>query len=78
MDDHWVLSDCVAILGKGGIFDFALMYIPADNVNYETIIKEKELADERGIMAHAFERHMITVSLNCFYAYLQAIALHLL
>jgi len=24
------------------------MYIPADNVNYEIIIKEDELADERG------------------------------
>ena len=47
-------------------------------MNYETIIKEKELADERGIMAHAFERHMTPVSLNCFYAYLQAIELHLI
>jgi len=27
------------------------MYIPADNVNCETIIKEEELAGERGIMA---------------------------
>lgn len=54
------------------------MYIPVDHVNYETIIKEEKLADERGIMAHAFEKHMIPVSLNCFYAYLQAIALDLI
>lgn len=47
MDDRWVLSDCVIIVGQSGIFDFAFMYIPAAHVNYETIIKE-ELADERG------------------------------
>lgn len=45
MGDRWILSDCVASLWQGGIFDFTLMYIPADNVNYETIIKQEELAD---------------------------------
>ena len=78
MDYRRVLSDCVALLRQSGIFDFTLIYIPTDNVNYETSIKEEELADERGIMAHAFDKHMIPVPPNCFYAYLQAIALHLL
>ena len=54
------------------------MSIPTDNVNYETIIKEEGLAEERGIMAHVFEKHMIPVSPNCFYAYLQAIMLGLI
>ena len=44
------------------------MYIPTDNVNYETIINEEELADERGIIAHAFEKNVIPVSPKCFYA----------
>ena len=74
MGDRWILSDCVASLGQGGNFDFTLMYISTDNVNYETIIKEEGLADERGIMAHVFEKHVIPVSPNCFYAYLQVIA----
>ena len=74
MGDRWILSDCVASLGQGGIFNFTLMYIPTDNLNYETIIKEDELADERGIMAHVLGKHVIPVSPNCFYAYLQVIA----
>ena len=29
-------------------------------------------------MAHAFKKHVILVSLNCFYTYLQAIVLELI
>ena len=47
---------------------------PTDNVNYETVIKEEELIDRMGIMAHAFEKHMIPVLPTCFSAYLQVIA----
>ncbi len=63
------------ILPDEGTFDFALMYIPAENVYYETIIKDEALGEEGGILSHALEKHVIPVSPNSFFAYLQAIAL---
>jgi DNA recombination protein RmuC len=65
------------IVPDEGTFDFALMYIPAENVYYETIVRDDELGGDRGIAAYALERKVIPVSPNCFYAYLQAIALGL-
>jgi len=61
------------VLPDEGTYDFALMYIPAENVYYETIIRD----DEPGLAAYAIARKVIPVSPNCFYAYLQAIALGL-
>jgi DNA recombination protein RmuC len=65
------------ILPDEGTFDFALMYIPAENVYYETIVRDDELGGERGLATYALERKVIPVSPSCFYAYLQAIALGL-
>ncbi|MDR7545620.1 MAG: DNA recombination protein RmuC [Armatimonadota bacterium] len=53
-----------------GTFDFALMYIPAENVYYEAVVR----GDEAGsVYAYAMERHVIPVSPTTFYAYLVAL-----
>lgn len=57
-----------------GTYDFALMYIPAENVFYEVIVKDEQLGEEKSIASYALERHVVPVSPNSFYAYLMAIA----
>ena len=61
-----------------GTLDFALMYIPAENVFYETIVRDDEAGGEEPIGAAALARRVIPVSPNTLYAYLQAIAFGLM
>lgn len=49
-----------------GTFEFALMYVPAENVYYE-ILSAKDLFE------YALEQHVIPVSPNSFFAYLNVI-----
>lgn len=58
------------ILPQENTYDFALMYIPAENVYYEIIIAEN-------IFAYSIAKKVIPVSPNTFYAYLQVICLGL-
>jgi DNA recombination protein RmuC len=56
-----------------GTFDFAMMYIPAENVFYETVITDSLTNKDYEIFNYAIKNHVIPVSPNSFYAYLMAI-----
>ena len=58
-----------------GTFDFALMYIPAENVYYETIIRYDD--DKTDLRAYALQKKVIPVSPNLLYAYLMTVAMGL-
>ena len=58
------------ILPAENTYDFSLMYIPAENVYYEVIIKED-------LFSYGMAKKVIPVSPNTFYAYLQVICLGL-
>jgi DNA recombination protein RmuC len=62
------------ILPDEGTFDFALMYVPAENIYYETIIKEDSVEEDSSIYSYAAGKHVVPVSPNTFYAHLRVIA----
>ena len=58
-------------------FDFAMMYIPAENVYYEVIVRDTVYRDEKSIYLYAIEKRVIPVSPNSMFAYLQSILIGL-
>jgi DNA recombination protein RmuC len=58
-----------------GTLDFALMYIPAENIYYETIIQCAD--DTEDILHYCLDKKVIPVSPNLLYAYLMTVAMGL-
>jgi DNA recombination protein RmuC len=63
------------VLPDEGTYDFALMYIPAENVYYETILRDD--AGEESLHSFLLGKRVIPVSPSSLYAYLQVIVLGL-
>ena len=64
------------ILPDEHTYDFALMYVPAENVYYEIVVRQDD-TEEESIAAYALSRRVVPVSPNTIYAYLQVIILGL-
>ncbi len=65
------------ILPDEGTYDFALMYVPAENIYYETIIKDENIEEKHSLFSYALQKRVIPVSPNSFFAYLQVVVLGL-
>jgi DNA recombination protein RmuC len=58
-----------------GTLDFALMYIPAENVYYEIVVKQP--TDTVDLLQYCLDRKVIPVSPNLLYVYLMTVAMGL-
>jgi len=56
-----------------GTFEFALMYIPAESVYYEAVVRGESAQDDDSVVGYALRRKVIPVSPHTFYAYLAAV-----
>jgi len=59
---------CKYIVTDEKTFDFALMYIPAESIYYETIVQSE-------IYSYCLQKRVFPVSPNSFYTYLKTIAM---
>lgn len=62
---------------QDGTLEFAFMYIPAENIYYETIIRDDLMDGEGSLYSALLQKRVIPVSPNSLYAYLQVILLGL-
>jgi DNA recombination protein RmuC len=53
-----------------GTFDFALMYVPAEAVYYEAVVREEPNGGAESVVEYALGRHVLPVSPHTFYALL--------
>ncbi len=60
------------ICPRDGTFEFALMYIPAESVYYEAMVRDEDLSGD-SVLSYAMSRRVIPVSPQTFYAYLSAV-----
>lgn len=58
-----------------GTSEFALMFIPSKAIYYETIADANHLGQPSAILAHCQDHHVIPVSPNTFYAFLQMVVI---
>ena len=61
------------ILEDEKTFDFALMFIPSENVYYQTILKDDMQVESKSIAEYALGKRVVIVSPNSIYAYLRVI-----
>jgi DNA recombination protein RmuC len=57
-----------------GTFEFALMYVPAEAVYYEMIVRDESLGESPSLLGYALGKRVVPVSPNSFFAYLSTIA----
>ena len=65
------------IISAEGTSDFAMMYIPAENIFYEAVINDSFTNKNYELLNYAMSKNVVPVSPNSFYAYLMMVLIGL-